>query len=347
MNAKLTLKISRIVSGILSVCLLLDGSLLEVAVAQTTAPVVQSAPVIPGTGVAVKKVGDDFEDVNWKFNHYFPKSSKNLDKRERSPGGDSENDRWYEGIKRGQPDVIRRVATPTGGLAGSQGSLLLQSLQTGIPGKKTYQQQQDDFIANVHYLLGGTIPVSQTPSVVVRVYLPPLSQWENRIGCHFAFRSSCVADAYKRPKTPFGGRREHELYWPGFFLDLENKEELGKEHRYATWRIRANRSGNDFNGLEISQTGWWTLGMAVTPDGRFHYYAKAGVDKLTKDDYITSQSPYGFRALQYRTFFFNVCNGDDGRHWSTAWIIDDPTLYYVPVKKPAVAIPPAAASRSR
>ena len=123
MNAKLTLRISRIVSGFLSVCLLLDGALLEVAVAQTTAPVVQSAPVVPGTGVAVKKVGDDFEDVNWKFNHYFPKSSKNLDKRERSPGGDSENDRWYEGIKRGQPDVIRRVATPTGGLAGSQGEL--------------------------------------------------------------------------------------------------------------------------------------------------------------------------------------------------------------------------------
>ena len=341
MNVGLTLKISRIVSGFLTVCVFFNWSPLQVARAQTTPIVVQSAPVIPGTGVAVKKVGDDFEDVNWKFNHYFPKSSKNLDKRERSPGGESANDRWYEGIKRGQPDVIRRVPTPAGGLAGSQGSLLLQSLQTGIPGKNTYQQQQDDFICNIHYLLGGAIPISQTPNVVVRVYLPPLNQWENRIGCHFAFRSSCVADAYKRPKTPFGGRRERELYWPGFFLDLESREVSGVKQRYATWRIRANRIGNDFNGLEVHEMGWWTLGMSVTPDGRFHYYAKPGIENLTKDDYITSQLPYGFRALQFRTFFFNVCNGDDGRNWSTAWIIDDPTLFYVPVKNPVTPPPPA------
>ena len=243
------------------------------------------------------------------------------------------NNRWYEGIKRGQPDVIKRVATPAGGLPGSQSSLLLQSLHTGIPGKNTYQQQQDDFIANVHYRLGGSIPVSQTPSVVVRVYLPPISQWEKRTGCHFAFRSSCVADAFKRPKPPFGGRRERELYWPGFFLDLESKEDSGIKQDKAVWRIRADRAGNDFDSLPVSQTGWWTLGMTVTPDGMFHYYARPGVKNLTREDFITSQYPYGYRAIQYRTFFFNICNGDNGRSWSTAWIIDDPTLYYVPVKK--------------
>lgn len=258
MNVEWTRKTGRIVSGILSICLLCNWTPLPVVRAQTTPVVVQSAPVVAGTGVAVKRVGDDFEDVNWKFNHYFPKSSRNLDKRERSPGGESANDRWYEGIKRGQPDVIRRVATPAGGLAGSQGSLLLQSLQTGIPGKNTYQQQQDDFIANVHYLLGGAIPISQTPSVVVRVYLPPLNTWENRIGCHFAFRSSCVADAYKRPKTPFSSRRERELYWPGFFLDMESREVAGVKQRYAMWRIRANRNGNDFNGLEIHEIFIWS-----------------------------------------------------------------------------------------
>ena len=333
MNANLAAKISNntccsFVAGLLLVC-----SLILVKPLGADEPVLRSAPVVPGTGVQVQGVGDDFEDVQWKFNHYFPKSSKNIDRRERGPGGDSKNDRWYEGIKRGQPDVIKRVATPVGGLAGSQGSLLLQSLHTGIPGKQTYQQQQDDFIANVHYRLGGSIPVSQTPSVVVRVFLPPIKEWEKRSGCHFAFRSSCVADAWKKPKTPFGGRREKELYWPGFFLDFERKEDSKKEQDLAVWRIRADQSGNDFNAIPIQQTGWWTLGMTVTPDGRFHYYAKPGIDKLTKDDFVTSQNPYGFRAIQYRTFFFNVCNGDNGRDWSTAWIIDDPTLYYVPVRK--------------
>jgi hypothetical protein len=27
------------------------------------------------------------------------------------------------------------------------------------------------------------------------------------------------------------------------------------------------------------------------------------------------------------TFFFNIVNNDDGRTWSTKWIIDDPELY--------------------
>ncbi|MDE0736684.1 MAG: hypothetical protein OSB47_12730, partial [Pirellulaceae bacterium] len=184
MNARLAVESTRNVCRWSSLGLMLSWALMQalpvIAVEPPRPVVAQSPPVVPGTGVAVKKVGDDFEDANWKFNHRFPKSSKNIDKRERGPGGESENDRWYEGIKRGQPDVIRRVATPAGGLAGSQGALLLQSLQTGIPGKTTYQSQQDDFIANVHYLLGGAIPVSQTPSVVVRVYLPPMNQWEKR-----------------------------------------------------------------------------------------------------------------------------------------------------------------------
>ena len=44
-------------------------------------------------------------------------------------------------------------------------------------------------------------------------------------------------------------------------------------------------------------------------------------------DHITTTKPYGHTAQTLNTFFFNVVNGDDGRTWSTEWIVDDPSLY--------------------
>jgi hypothetical protein len=67
--------------------------------------------------------------------------------------------------------------------------------------------------------------------------------------------------------------------------------------------------------------------MSFTSDGMVHYYARPGVEELTEQDYITSQFPYGYRCERFRTFFYNVVNGDDGRNWTTAWIVDDPKVY--------------------
>jgi len=82
-------------------------------------------------------------------------------------------------------------------------------------------------------------------------------------------------------------------------------------------------------GPQITTSGWWTLGMSVTPDGRVHYYAKAGIEDLTAEDHIGSAYPFGYRAERVRSFFFNVCNGDDGRTWSTEFIIDDPQVFVI------------------
>ena len=69
--------------------------------------------------------------------------------------------------------------------------------------------------------------------------------------------------------------------------------------------------------------------MSVTADGAVHYYASPGVDVLTAADHLTSQYPYSFRAEHFRTFFFNACNRNDGKSWSTPFVIDDPQLYVV------------------
>jgi hypothetical protein len=75
--------------------------------------------------------------------------------------------------------------------------------------------------------------------------------------------------------------------------------------------------------------------MSFTPDGMVHYFASPGVDDLTAEDHITSQYPYGYRTEWMKTFFFNVCTKDDGKTWSTPWVIDDPKVYFV--KRPQMA----------
>ncbi len=294
----------------------------------------EAAPLVPGTGTPVPQVGDDLEDPAWKFLHHHPKSSDEQDERQRTPTGKSANGRWYEGIKRGQPDVIRTVPTPEGGLAGSERSLLIRTLRSGIPGRFSYQMQQDDLIVNCQPRLGRTISISQSPNCVVRVFMPPFDQWEDRSGPTFGFRLALQTHAWKVPDKKrrrgfwSSSKKEFtkEIYWPGMFVQFRSQTDRRFDKDAAVLTIRGNTRGGDFLGPAITQTGWWTLGMSCTPDGQAHYFASPGVDDLTAEDHIASQFPYGYKAEQFRTFFFNVCNRDDGRTWGTPWIVDDPTL---------------------
>ena len=300
--------------------------------------------VVPGTGKEIVGVADDFEDPDWDYIPRNPKSTEDIDEKQRAPMGRSTNGRWYEGIKRGHPDVVKRVATPAGGIKGSKGALLLKSLHTGIPGQVSRTMHQDDFVCNVQYRLKRTIKVSELPSVTTRVFLPPVDKWENRSGPHFGFRLALETTAMVDKEVGFGifkrEKRElgNEVYWPGMFVEFESKNQTKKKNDYSYWRIRSNRKGGDFRGPQITTTGWWTLGMSVTPDGMVHYYASPGVDKLSEDDYITSQFPYDYRCERFRTFFYNICSADDGKRWSTAFIVDDPKVFVVrPISQPKVA----------
>jgi hypothetical protein len=295
--------------------------------------VLAQRPVVPGTGSEILGVADNFEDPNWDYIPRDPKSTEDIDENQRGPMGRSTNGRWYEGIKRGHPDVVKRVLTPSGGLPGSEGALLLRSKYTGIPGRPSGKMHQDDFVANVQYRLRRTINISEVPSVTTRVFLPPVAEWEDRSGPHFGYRIALETTAMVDKEVGIGiFKREiremgNEVYWPGMFVEFESKTETRKENDYAYIRIRSNRRGGDFRGPQIATTGWWTMGMSVTPDGMVHYYASPGVDDLTEEDYITSQYPYDYRAERFRTFFYNICSADDGRRWSTAFIVDDPKVY--------------------
>jgi hypothetical protein len=290
----------------------------------------QYPPLVPGTGLRIDLAGDDFEDPAWTWEANLPKVFNNKDTAlsQNYPLGIAANRRWYEGIKRGQPDIVQRIETPPDGLPGSTGALAIRSLATGGQ-RPTYQQQQEDFIANVAGTY-GKIPVEWSPSVVTRVWLPPVEQWENRTGCHFAFRLSLETDPRSMPRGSARPADFDGTFWPGMFIHFDSREGSGAtgqaNDRISIWMKAGNR-GEQLNGPELTTTGWWTLGMSVTPDGCVHYFARPGVEPLTADDWIASAWPFGYRAERLKTFFFNVCNGDDGRNWSTWFVVDDPFVY--------------------
>lgn len=309
--------------------------LMVTAIAAGGIDTVSAQGIVPGTGQKWEGVGDDFEDESWEFLLNLPKSSKNIDQVVRGPSGYSTNDRMLESTYRGTPDIVRRVETPPGGLPGSKGALLLQTRESGIPGQLSYKMQQDDLIVNVAGRIGGHITPDRQPSVVVRVYAPPFDEWEERTGSHFGFRIEAsgwgVGEVEK--KTGFLNRktvkvrdRKYENYWPGFFFQFNRKEDSGAAQDSAVLVIRCDDNGQDFLGPAITP-GWWTLGMSVTAEGRVHYYARQGVENLRPQDHLASTFPYGSKADKFNTFFFNSVNMDDGKSWSTKFIIDDPTLY--------------------
>jgi hypothetical protein len=169
------------------------------------------------------------------------------------------------------------------------------------------------------------------------VYLPPFEKWENRTGATFGFRAELEGGSWdtvtvnKRGLFSRTSRKtihKEEPYWPGFFIQFNSQSDGVNKEDSATLLIRSNDKGEDIIGPKITQTGWWTLGMSFTPDGMTHFFASPGVDPLTDRDHIASSKPYGHTAEQLNTFFFNVVNQDDGRSWSTEWIIDDPALYF-------------------
>ncbi len=278
-------------------------------------------PFVPGTGQIVTTIGDDFEDSRWGYIKNGRKASHEDDEQQRPPGGKSRNGRWYESALRGQPDVVKRVSTPPGGLAGSAGAMLLATKYSGIPGQLAGKQMQDDLLMGVQSRLGRPVQVSWSPSCTVRVFLPPFDKWENRTGASFGIR----ADVRGRDREG-----SVEPYWPGYFILF--RSETSKQHNedHAQISFRAQSSGRDRGGPKIYESGWWTFGLSFTPDGQVHYYAHAGVEDLTEEDHLYSSFPYGSRCLYLDNIFFNVANWENGKNWSTPWVIDDPEFYVIP-----------------
>ena len=290
----------------------------------------QSRIIVPGTGRLVST--DDFEDEKWGWRPNGPKSSKENDEQVRYPLGKSFNGRWFESPKRGRPDRIERIPTPPGGLEGSTGALLIQSQHTGIPGRPEFKQNQDDFIMSPRQM-----SLASRPNCVVRVYIPDWDNWEQRNGVSFGMRAGLVGPQDVEEEKTVGLFRKRTIkkmvhkddgYYPGFFVQYNPKSDPRYNEDHAVILIRAQTSGHDkVADIKITEPGWWTLGMSFEPGGYVHYFAGEGTDDLTMADHLLSSQPYGIPGHRFNTIFFNVCSADNGRSWSTPWVIDDPKVY--------------------
>lgn len=291
---------------------------------------------VPGTGRKMGGLGDDFEDDTWAYHPAGYKSSFDIDKNQRLPGGISSNRLWVEAALRGQPDLVKRVATPPGGIEGSKGSMMLRSLHSGVPGRPSGRVQQDDFLHNTGVMIAGMqMPISWTPNVITRVYMPNFKQWERRQGNSFGFRAGLRATHRKEKE----GRIDYEEYWPGFFVFFQPGN--GQTQDAAWVQVRADEYGRDLRGPSLKENCWYTFGMSFTPEGYVHYFMREGVEPLEREDYVVSYRPYGFRPRVFETFFYNTVCMDDGRTWSTPWIIDDSWLYVsnAPIQQSAAKPP--------
>lgn len=287
---------------------------------------VRAQDFVPGTGRRITEVGDDFEDPKWNYIANLPKSSENLDGNARLPGGVSANGRWFEPQMRGAPDIVKLVQTPPGGIAGSKGAMLMQTLWSGVPGRPSYQPQQDDFVADCVGKV-GYLSMSRCPSVVVRVWLPPWDQWEKRTGNTFGYRTCAHVMKQESEGRWFRhSEMKDDPYWPGMFIYFYSKAAGAKENS-AQFLIRANELGQDVSGPRITKTGWYTLGMSYGPNGQVNYYIRQGTGDLTTKDHVASFFPYGNKAERFESFFFDLVNMDDGHSWSTPWIVDNAYLY--------------------
>jgi hypothetical protein len=278
-------------------------------------------PFVPGTGTFLNDCCDNFENSEWAYRYNHPKSSHEQDEKQRSPGGRSNNNLWHEGGKRGTPDLVKRVETPLGGIPGSTGSLMFATRNSGIPGRVANSQQQDDLLMLFDKKLGRSIPMAWQPSCTVRVYLPPFEEWEKRTGPQFGMRADCTG------RNPDG---TVEAYWPGMFLLFQRENNKKDTPDAAKISVRGDRLGHDIRKVDIAEPGWWTLGMSFTADGQVHYYASEGVDDLTAEDHIMSSFPYSMKCITFNNYFFNVANWENGRSWSTKWVIDDPKIFVQP-----------------
>jgi hypothetical protein len=275
--------------------------------------------LIPGTGLRIARTGDDFEDEKFLYYPQHPKSSWNIDKEMNIPGGISVNNLWAEGGKRGTPDVVKRIPTPPGGVEGSKGCMMMQSLHPGIPGRLLHEEHQDDLLHNVEGVTGSQIPVAWSPNVVCRVYIPGEAQWERRNGATFGYRIGLYG------YTPQG---KYDEYWPGIFFHMQREQtKEGKMKPSILSVLRADEFGRDLPGPTFEPSSWCTLGMSMPPDGSVQFFGKPGIEDLTEKDFLGGWHCYSWRAVNFSTFFYNVINLDNGRNWGTPWTVDNAYLY--------------------
>lgn len=223
---------------------------------------------VPGTGAVVDAVSDEFE-APWSFDYQTNRSANGL---------------WY-GSFRGAPETLQIVPPPGGSFGGSEGALVLRSIDDNDDPWPT----QEDLVSVFHSstALGRALTAAEQPAVMAWVWFPPVAVWpwkpdgQNCFGLRTAARD--------------GGLE----YYPSLIAWHEPDGS-------GTLRVRIGDGViADFGILPLpSQGGWYTLGISWNEAGRTEYYAAPGRVSLTAEDLVCldNWSDREMETLEYHFF---------------------------------------------
>ena len=221
--------------------------------------------------------------------------------------------------KRGTPDVVKRVATPPGGIEGSTGALLFATKYSGIPGTISNEQQQDDLLMMFDRRLGRSISMS----LAAELHGARLPAAVRTVG---EAQRPVVRHAGRLPR-PQAGRQHRKPIGPACSCCSATQTARASRKTSPSSRSAPARAATTSAASRSYEPGWWTLGMSFSPDGQIHYYASHGVDDLTADDYLdVAVSRTASAACRSTTSSSTWPTGTTAASWSTQWVIDDPKI---------------------
>jgi len=252
----------------------------------------ESSSGVLGRTICMKKICDDFEDENWKYDR-----TNNIDSRYYSANGfwwGPDGKKGSDSSNRGDPAIVERIPTPKGGKIKSTGAL---KIGTNIPDDDNRPTQDDFCTIGYEDILKCKLVRSDQPVFVVRVLLPPFNTWGEYYS--FGFRQSARSD--NTPKS----------YYPSIWLykNPELQTDAGSyilPGTYLAFRIFSLEGLKPIPYPEfypIKQYGWWTLAIAFDENGVCSYYAYPGTDAsaLTEEnkifDDVQFMKKYGKKAL--------------------------------------------------
>ncbi len=210
-------------------------------------------PNVLGRTVRLDALCDDFEDTNWHYDYQEHTCYR----------------RFWQPSGRGEPKLLKRVTTPSGGKQGSTGAL---EIRTNYNANDRHPDQKDLQTAEFEQKLGRKLTRADQPVFIVHVWVPPFDQWTK--GCDFGFRHASRSNKLITSQNKPGD------YYPSIWL----------RHPPDTDPWFWFRIGHDMEkapdrpGGPIKQPGWWTLALAFDEKGVGHYYTSPGVDLPTEKD---------------------------------------------------------------
>ena len=231
------------------------------------------------------------------------------------------------------PTRSKSIPTPPAACAGSQQALLLRTLNSGIPGYALQRRPAGRPDRQLPRTPPRRHPRRRTP----QLHRPRLPAAGRAVGT--ALRPAVrlprqpVDGHHRRKTTGFfssGSSTEVEPYWPGMWIHFRANAHQEHQGRHGLHRRPRRPHGPRLPRPRDRPSSAGGRSACRSPPTAWCTTTPAPASTSSPPPTTSRRSiPYSYTARDFRTYFFDVCNRNDGRTWSTPFVIDDPKLYVV------------------